>query len=152
MNSDLNIHRFRELKAQATDVLGLRQDAQMILARRSLRTFDGFGHFLDAVLGDDEQRVEALALTARLSTAMLDQLRASELDPFAASFENVAYVGFLLGIDTDEFVRLADIDHSRFARHSESVLARTGTEATRASVERVHQLWARFEEDRGTAL
>jgi hypothetical protein len=152
MRYEFDINRFRELKAQANDVLGLREQAQAIIARRPLRTFDGFGHFLDAVLGDDDERVDALAETIKLPSNTIDQLRASELDPFATSFEKVAYLGYLLGIEWAEFTRLANIDHGRFARHSESVLARSQEEMRTDTAEQIKQFWSRFEEDQGTAL
>lgn len=152
MKYELDIHRFRELKAQATDVIELRQQVEAVLARRPLRSFDGFGHFLDAVLGDDAESLDALAQTVRLPSTTIDQLRASELDPFATSFEKVTYLGFLLGIGTEEFTRLATIDHSRFARHAESVFARSSETATSDTRERIQELWARFEEDRATDL
>jgi hypothetical protein len=152
MRYELDINRFRELKAQASEVLGLRAQAQAILARRSLRSFDGFGHFLDAVLGDDQERLDALAQTVKLPSSTIDQLRASELDPFVTSLENIAYLGFLLGIEEAEFARLANIDHGRFARHSESVLTRSQQETMTDTAEQIKLLWARFEEDQATAL
>jgi hypothetical protein len=152
MRYELDINRFRELKTQANEVLGLQQQVQAILARRPLRSFDGFGHFLDAVLGDDNERLDALAQTVKLPSNTIDQLRASELDPFATSFEKVAYLGFLLGIEWAEFTRLANIDHGRFARHSESVLARSQEETINDTSEQIKRLWSRFEEDQGTAL
>lgn len=152
MKYEFNMNRFRELKAQAGEVLGLRQHVQSILARRSLRSFDGLGHFLDAVLGDDEEQLGALAQTVKMPIRTIDQLRASELDPFSTPLENVAYLGFLLGIEREEFRRLAMIDHDRFARHSESVVARSQEGMPTDPAERIRELWSRFEEDQGKGL
>jgi hypothetical protein len=148
----MNIEQFRKVKAQATMVLGLRRQAESVLARRPLRSFDGFGHFLDSVLGENREQTNALATTVRLPVTTIDQLRASELDPFAGSLEEIAYLGYLLGIGWAEFVRLASTDHSRFARHSQTVFSRSGEDAAPEAVERIQQLWARFEEDQATAL
>lgn len=152
MNHELDVARFRELKAQASSVTTLRHRVQSILARRPLRSFDGFGHFLDAVLGEDQQVMDTLARTVHLPSTTIEQLRASELDPFATSLEKVAYLGFLLGIDTDDFARLADIDHTRFARHSDSVFARSDGDGKPHTVDQLQQLWKRFEEDQASGL
>ena len=152
MKDRMNIDRFRELKAQAADVLALRQQTKAVLARRPIRSFDGFGHFLDAVLGDDVQCMESLAQTVRLPVSTLDQLRASELDPVSAHFDEVAYLGFLLGIDRDDFSRLVTIDHSRFSRHADTVLARSGDDSDDNPTIRITRMWARFDADSGTGL
>ena len=152
MDHNLDIQKFRELRAQAADVNGLRQRAETILARRPLRSFDGFGHFLDAVLGDNQKQLDALAQTVRLPSIAIEQLRASELDPFSNVFESVAYLGFLLGIGSNEFSRLVSIDHERFAHHAASIIARSQDAAPFVPPVGVQQLWARFEEDRATAL
>ena len=57
MTHEMNMERFRKVKAQASMVLGLRHQAESVLARRPLRSFDGFGHFLDSVLGEDRCRI-----------------------------------------------------------------------------------------------
>lgn len=152
MRDRFDIQRFRAVRAQAADVLGLRRRAELVLSRRALETFDGFGHFLDAVLGDDDRTVNAVAETVHLPHAVIDQLRASELDPFSASLDSVAYLGFLLGISEGEFRRLIDVDHVRFAKYSDAVLSRSTGDNSPAAPERLQALWLRFEEDRATDL
>jgi hypothetical protein len=152
MPNDMSFERFRALRAQATDVLALRGRAEQVLAARPLRSFDGFGHFLDAVLGEDHASEQAIAQTIRLSRAALEQLRASELDPFSGSLEPIVYLAFLLGIDQGEFVRLAKIDHVRFAHHADSVIPRSEQVADGSNISDIEQIWSRLEEDRASAL
>lgn len=152
MMHGMDMDQFRKVKAQASMVLDLRREAEAVLARRPVRHFDGFGHFLDAVLGEDRERTSALARTVRLPLNTIDQLRASELDPFAGPLEEIAYLGYLLGIACADFVRLTSTDHGRFARHATTVIARSGAAAAPEAPERIERLWTRFEEDQGTAL
>ncbi len=152
MRRELDIDQFHNLKAQAASVVRLRVQAQAIQERRSIRTFDGFGHFLDAVIGNDVTGLDALSKTVHVSRELIEQLRASELDPLAESFDAIAYIAFLLGVDRDEFLRLTDIDHGRFAKHAETVLARSDPTSNADNGSRIQQLWDRFEEDLASDL
>lgn len=152
MQDPMNIERFRDIRAQATVIGEMRARAVAVRSRRSLRSFDGLGHFVDAVLGEDEHDVVCLAQTVRLPVATIEQLRASELDPFTGVFEKIAYLGFLLGVDADDFLRLSTIDRERFVRSSATVIARSGADTEMASEHQVAQLWARFAEDSAVSL
>lgn len=152
MRDSMSIERFRDIRAQATIVSQMHARAASVQSQRPLRSFDGLGHFLDAVLGEDPRDLACLAQTIRLPVTTIEQLRSSELDPFAGVFEQVAYLGFLLGVAPTDFLKLATIDRERFVQASATVLARNGSATETASVHRVQQLWARFGEDRATSL
>jgi hypothetical protein len=152
MKREMTIARFRMLMGQAGYVIDLRHQTEAVLAERSIRSFDGFGHLLDTVLGDDPACLTALAQTVNLSSNAIDQLRASALDPFSVSIEAVVYLGFVLGIELADFSRLIEIDHGRFAHHAASVLDRSGDTTPSDIGQTVQELWLRFEEDRATAL
>jgi hypothetical protein len=152
METERRLKNFDAVHGVALEVTKVRNCAASLLSERSIQSFDGFGHFLDAVLGDDPQAEEALARAVRVSRETIDQLRASAVDPFAISMQSVVYLGFLVGIKDEEFFRLIEVDHRRFAGYGSSVFARDSQTTVDEGAAALRAHWRRCEEDLATEL
>lgn len=152
MESEWRLKNFEAVQGVALELTKVRENAASLLTKRSFQSFDGFGHFLDVLLGDDTHAEEALARAVRVSRETLDQLRASSLDPFAIPMHSIAYLGFVVGIRGEEFFHLIEIDHRRFAGFGSSVFSRDSQDTAEANAVTLRSLWHRFQEDLATDL
>ena len=136
-----NENRFLALRKQSEDALQLSVRAREVLSKRDANTFDGFGHFLDAILPDDPTRLEHIASALRLSTIHLLRLRASRLDPLSLPAEPIVLLGQVTGIAREQFEKLIARDHERFAPAARGVTSRGKDDTYGQELTRWRSVW-----------
>ena len=138
---------FRAMRTSAGEAQSLRQRALHVLAMRQLQSFDGFGHFLDEVLPDEPDRVDRIATAIRLSVGTLSRLRASGLDPLSVSPEPLVLLGYVLGLEQQQFESLVVQDHRRFAPFAAGVVERGSRDPMTDNLRSMRECWARTSAD-----
>ena len=152
MSVPMDRARFLAMRRRSEEALQLAVRAHEVLLRRDVGSFDGFGHFLDAILPDDAERLNRLALALDLSPLHLQRLRASRLDPFSLTTEHIVRLGQLLGIARDSFERLVARDHQRFAASAHGVTAREMDRETDERFNAIRSEWERWQLNEATGL
>ena len=124
-----------------------RTRALHVLAMRQLQSFDGLGHFLDEVLPDEPDRIDRIAVAIRLPAGTLSRLRASGLDPVNVSPEPLVLLGYVLGLEQQQFEALVVQDHLRFAPFAAGVVERGGIDPMQDTLRAMRECWARASAD-----
>jgi hypothetical protein len=145
-------NRFLALRKQSEDALQLSIRARELLSKRDANSFDGFGHFLDAILPDDPARLEHIAVALRLSTVHLLRLRASRLDPLSLPAEPIVLLGQLIGIAREQFERLIAQDHERFAPVARGVTPRGKSDSYDQQLTHLRAVWEMTASNDGSEL
>jgi hypothetical protein len=84
---------FLAMRQQHEGAMQLASRGREVLLHRSAASFDGFGHFLDAVLPDEPEAAKGLTAVLHISSQEIERLRASLLDPLSVSPGILALIG-----------------------------------------------------------
>jgi hypothetical protein len=109
-------------------------------------SFDGFGHYIDALLPDEPERMRAIARTVHLQFEHLRALRQSELDPTTMPSESLTLLGRLAGLEAEAFLTLVQRDHLRLAQPA-SARGDAQQEVAQDSRAELLREWSRWDED-----
>lgn len=144
MTDRLNDAWFLRLRKNADEVLRMRQLARTLLAQRPADRFDGLGHLLGKVLPPEPERVNTVAEALGVATALVAQLRASELDPIHMPLPVLAVLGQVLDLSEESFLELVWRDHERFVQLERGSMSRGSEGDQRESITReLRDAWLR---------
>jgi hypothetical protein len=147
MNRRFDEQAFLGLRRQHEGAMQLALRGREILLHRPAASFDGFGHFLDSVLPDEQEGATGLAAVLHVSAQELERLRASLLDPLSVAPTILALIGQLVGLTPDELERMVVQDHERFSGFSSRVNARDVGRDTGSFLSELRSACARLAED-----
>jgi hypothetical protein len=148
----MNEARFLALRRNADEAMQVSARARRLLSERSVDSFDGFGHFLDAILPDDPEKLEQIAALVNISPVHLERLRASRLDPLTLPDGPMVQLGQLAGIAEATFEQLIGQDHARFAEASQGVKSRLQDTPDTDRLSELRAAWREWSANEGSDL
>jgi hypothetical protein len=114
---DRDYRHFLEAERDAAELRAVARAAREMLAEAALQ-YRRFSDLLDELLPADRSAQDRIARAVSLAASELDALRRSRLDPLAIPPYPLFCLAVAFGIELQQFRRLVQADHERFAAAS----------------------------------